>query len=102
MYNENVNKIKTIYKLIVTKKEKGTINMAENKVSVDARGAFCPGPLMELMKAAKQAESGTIIELLSNEEGSRKDVPAWAEKTGNEFLGEEQDGDAYKLSVKIK
>lgn len=76
--------------------------MAENKMTVDARGAFCPGPLMELMKAVKQAESGTIIELLTNEEGSRKDVPAWANKTGNDFLGEEVEGDIFKLSVKIK
>ncbi|WP_131924625.1 sulfurtransferase TusA family protein [Hazenella coriacea] len=74
----------------------------ENRVLVDARGAFCPGPLMELMKAAKNAESGTVIELLSNEPGSRKDVPAWAEKMGHEFLGEEPSGDAFKLIVRMK
>ena len=73
----------------------------ENKVLVDAKGAFCPGPLMELMKAAKKAEDGTIIELLTNEEGSLKDVPAWAKKMGHDYLGETEEGDAYKLSVKI-
>lgn len=68
---------------------------------VDARGAFCPGPLMELMKAAKDAAPGTVIELLTNEEGSRKDVPAWAEKMGHEYLGEEPEGNAFKMKVKI-
>lgn len=74
----------------------------EKKVLVNAKGAFCPGPLLELMKAAKEAESGTILELLTNEPGSRKDVPAWAQKMGHEFLGEEAAGDAYKLIVKLK
>ncbi|HBI03743.1 MAG TPA: hypothetical protein DDY49_06910 [Paenibacillaceae bacterium] len=73
------------------------------KVLVDARGAFCPGPLLELMKAAKVAESGTILQLLTNEQGSRKDVPAWAKKMGHLFLGEEPDeGTAYRLLVQIK
>lgn len=75
----------------------------EKEILVDARGAFCPGPLLELMKAAKGAESGTILHLLTNEEGSRKDVPAWVKKMGHEFLGEEPDeGTVFKLSVKIK
>lgn len=72
------------------------------EILVDARGAFCPGPLLELMKAAKVAKSGAILHLLTNEQGSRKDVPAWAKKMGHEFLGEEPDeGTAYRLIVKI-
>ncbi|WP_458413517.1 sulfurtransferase TusA family protein [Schinkia sp. CFF1] len=75
----------------------------EKKLLVDARGAFCPGPLLELMKAAKEAESGTVLELLTNEQGSRKDVPAWAKKMGHNFLGEEPgEGNAYKLIIKLK
>lgn len=75
----------------------------EKKVLVDARGAFCPGPLLELMKAAKEAASGTVLELLTNEQGSRKDVPAWAQKMGHDYLGEEPaEGNAYKLIVRMK
>ena len=47
---------------------------------VDARGSFCPGPLMELIKTLKKADSGTIVEVWSADEGSKKDIPAWAEK----------------------
>lgn len=75
----------------------------EKVVLVDARGAFCPGPLMELMKASRGAKSGTVFHLLTNEEGSRKDVPAWVNKMGHVFLGEEPDeGNAYRLKVRIK
>jgi TusA-related sulfurtransferase len=47
---------------------------------VDARGSFCPGPLMELIKNLKKAESGFVVEVWSADEGSKKDIPAWAEK----------------------
>lgn len=47
---------------------------------IDARGSFCPGPLMELIKALKKAESGFVAEVWSADEGSKKDIPAWANK----------------------
>lgn len=65
--------------------------VAENEVSVDrvvdARGSFCPGPLMELIRAIKAAQVGEVIGVLTTESGSVRDVPAWAQKAGQEFIG---------------
>ena len=47
---------------------------------VDARGSFCPGPLMELIRNIKMAQVGDIIAVLSSDEGSKKDIPAWVTK----------------------
>ena len=61
--------------------------------SVDARGAFCPGPLMELIGTMKTVEIGATIEVLSSDEGSAKDIPEWLAKVGHEYLGtDEKDG----------
>ncbi len=61
--------------------------------TVDARGAFCPGPLMELIGAMKIEEVGAVIEILSSDQGSAKDIPEWIAKVGHEYLGtEEKDG----------
>ena len=54
---------------------------------IDARGSFCPGPLMELIRAIKQSNVGDIIEVWSTDQGSQRDIPMWAEKAGHEFLG---------------
>ncbi len=54
--------------------------------TVDARGQSCPGPLVSLAKALKDAESGDLFELLATDPGSRSDVPSWAEISGNELL----------------
>ena len=52
-------------------------------VTVDARGQSCPGPLVSLAKALKDAAPGDQLELLATDPGSKSDVPSWAELTGN-------------------
>ena len=53
--------------------------MAEKQV-IDARGTYCPGPLMELIAAIKLAVVGDEIEVLSTDEGSAADIPEWIRK----------------------
>ncbi len=55
--------------------------------SVDARGSACPGPLLEAKKGIGKVKVGEILEILSNDVGTRTDVPAWAGKVGHEYLG---------------
>lgn len=55
--------------------------------TIDARGTACPGPLLEAKKGIGQVKVGQILEIKSNDKGSRKDIAAWAAKVGHEFLG---------------
>ena len=54
--------------------------------SIDARGMPCPGPLMSLIGAIREGEVGTVIEVLSSDEGSKTDIPAWISKAGHEMV----------------
>lgn len=54
---------------------------------IDARGSFCPGPLMELIKAYKEAKKGDVISVYSTDNGTKKDAPIWINKSGNELVG---------------
>lgn len=54
---------------------------------IDARGSFCPGPLMELMRAVKTAPVESTIAVLSSDPGSNKDIPIWVAKAKHEFIG---------------
>jgi tRNA 2-thiouridine synthesizing protein A len=54
---------------------------------VDARGAACPGPLLEAKKAMGTIEVGSLLELWSTDPQTKIDVQAWAGKVGHEFLG---------------
>jgi len=61
--------------------------------TVDARGSYCPGPLMELIRAIREGAVGDVIAVLSTDAGSRSDIPKWVEKAGHRLVGvETRDG----------
>jgi tRNA 2-thiouridine synthesizing protein A len=54
--------------------------------TVDARGSFCPGPLMELIRAIRESQVGDIIAVRSSDKGSKIDIPKWIEKAGHRLV----------------
>ena len=54
--------------------------------TVDARGSFCPGPLMELIRAIRESQVGDVIAVLSSDKGSKIDIPKWIEKAGHRLV----------------
>ena len=62
--------------------------------SIDARGMACPGPLMNLIGAIRQGVVGQVFEILSSDEGSKTDIPAWVAKAKHELVEVRQD-DGY-------
>ncbi len=69
----------------------------------DARGSFCPGPLMELIRIIRAAQVGDVLAVISTDEGSKKDIPAWIAKAKQEFLVmEEIEGATRFVCRKIK
>ena len=63
------------------------LNAIEAASTVDARGSACPGPLLEAKKGIGKVKVGQILEIYSNDSGTRKDIPAWAGKVGHSYLG---------------
>ena len=54
--------------------------------TIDARGSFCPGPLMELIRAIRESAIGDVIAVRSSARGSRVDIPKWIEKAGHHLI----------------
>jgi TusA-related sulfurtransferase len=71
--------------------ELGTLTAAE---IIDARGAACPGPLLEAKKGMGKVAIGDVIEVWSSDPVTKSDIGAWAGKVGHEFLGVIED-DGY-------
>jgi len=53
---------------------------------VDARGSYCPGPLMELIRAIREGAVGDVIAVWSSDSGSHIDIPKWVEKAGHRLI----------------
>jgi TusA-related sulfurtransferase len=67
---------------------------------IDARGAFCPGPLMELIAKLKLMQVGAEIEVLSTDKGSANDIPEWVKKVQHEMVGVTQNDGVWSIVVR--
>jgi len=70
--------------------------------TVDARGTACPGPLLEAKKAMGTIDSGQVMEVLSSDEGTKRDLPKWCNKKGHEFMGIIEEPGYFKVFLKKK
>jgi TusA-related sulfurtransferase len=67
---------------------------------IDARGTFCPGPLMELIAAVKLAAIGDEIEVLSTDAGSAADIPEWIRKVGHQVVSTTSESGVWHVVVR--
>ena len=63
------------------------LNSIEAASTVDARGSACPGPLLEAKKGIGKVKVGEVLEIYSNDAGTRTDIPAWSNKIGHDYPG---------------
>lgn len=73
--------------------------MSDPKI-IDARGSFCPGPLMELIAAIKGVSVGDELEILSTDKGSADDIPEWIKKVGHTLLSNFEENGVYHLRIR--
>ncbi len=68
--------------------------------TIDCVGLYCPMPIVKTAEKLKELTSGQVLEIIADDEGIKKDMPAWCTTTGNEFLGIEEEAGHYKAYVK--
>ncbi|WP_217125145.1 sulfurtransferase TusA family protein [Hydrogenophilus thiooxidans] len=68
--------------------------------TLDARGLNCPLPIVKTKKTLSEMSSGQVLKVIATDPGSVKDMSAFAKQTGNELVGQEQEGNAYVFYLK--
>ena len=57
-------------------------------------------PIIKMAKAVKAMGSGKVLKMIGTDPGSKADVPKWCTKTGNTFLGMEEEGGVNVFYIK--
>jgi tRNA 2-thiouridine synthesizing protein A len=70
--------------------------------TLDCRGDACPLPLLKTKKAMAELASGEILEVVGTDPGSKNDLPSWASRTGNSYLGAEEEGPVFHFYLQKK
>jgi tRNA 2-thiouridine synthesizing protein A len=70
---------------------------------LDVKGEFCPMPILNTKKAVKDMQSGQVLEVLGTDPGTKRDMPAWCTRTGNQLIKVVDDPDGViHFYIKIK
>ena len=81
---------------------RGKINqMIQSDITLDTLGYFCPMPIILTSKKIKELTMGQVLEVLSDDEGIKKDMPAWCQTTGHEWVGLEEEETNPKTVYKV-
>jgi tRNA 2-thiouridine synthesizing protein A len=70
-------------------------------VELDCKGMFCPMPIVQLKKATKTMKPKQVLRLTATDPGSARDVPAWANKTGNKILESSEDSGVFTFLIEV-
>lgn len=68
--------------------------------TLDAQGKKCPMPVLLTKKELKKMSPGDELEVISDDVGALKDVPALIRKTGDEILETKQEGEVITFKIK--
>src|SRR5699024_971221 len=63
---------------------------------LDAKGLSCPMPIVKTKKEMENVEVGKVLEVQATDPGSQADIAAWAESTGEQYLGTVEEGGVLK------
>ena len=66
---------------------------------LDARGLNCPLPILRTRKALNQLASGAILEVISSDPGSVKDMASFCDQTGNRLLSSAEADNSYIFMI---
>lgn len=69
---------------------------------LDARGVFCPQPVIRTKKALETIGRDEVLKVETTDPGSRRDLAAWAARTGNELLKVEEDSGTITFFIRKK
>jgi tRNA 2-thiouridine synthesizing protein A len=70
-------------------------------LTIDCVGETCPVPLVETRKAIRKASPGDIIEVTGTHPASKKEIPMAVKEMGLELVDVHQQGDTWKITIKV-
>ena len=69
-------------------------------MTLNALGKKCPMPVLMTKKELRKLNSGQVLELIVDDKGALKDVPALLHKTGDELMETREEGEKVTFMIK--
>ncbi len=70
--------------------------------TLDVKGLNCPMPVIKTKKTMDGMNSGEVLKVEATDKGSKSDIAAYANRTGNELLESKEEGGTFIFFLKKK
>ena len=100
---EDINKMNLENKAVIIQSRKPSVKKYTGKIhgTVDARNLSCPKPVIMSKKTLTKLDIGQVLEVLATDPGSKRDIPAWAQVTGQEIISiEDVRSEEFRFIIK--
>lgn len=75
---------------------------SEGAAELDARGLFCPEPVMLLHNKVREVPPGGLLKVLATDPSTRRDIPKFCMFLGHELLEQTQEGGFFRYLIRTK
>ena len=76
------------------------IEISESGKTLDARGLFCPSPVMQTNVELSKMQIGEIHTVLADDPAAEDDIANWARRLGHEVVKMEKNGNEIRFEIK--
>jgi TusA-related sulfurtransferase len=76
------------------------IEISESRKTLDARGLFCPSPVMQTNVELSKMQVGDILIVLADDPAAEDDIANWARRLGHEVVNMEKNGNEIRFEIK--
>jgi len=76
------------------------VEISKSGKILDARGLFCPSPVMQTNVELSKMQIGEILTVLADDPAAEDDIANWARRLGHEVIKMEKNGNEIRFEIK--
>ena len=73
----------------------------QSMIEIDSKFKSCPGPIIDLSDAVKNAKKGQIIRLIATDPATPSDVKEWTGQVGHKVLKISEEKGVYEIDIEV-
>tara|TARA_Y100000994_G_scaffold216304_1_gene193092 strand:+ start:285 stop:551 length:267 start_codon:yes stop_codon:yes gene_type:complete len=87
---------------MVTSKKGLAKGQEDNQIDLDARGLYCPEPVMLLHNKIRDIPAGTFLRLTATDPSTQRDIPKFCLFLGHELVSSTDNAGEYVYLIQKK
>lgn len=69
-------------------------------IELDARGLYCPEPVMLLHNRIAEVPSGGVLKVIATDPSTTRDIPRFCQFLNHELIHREENGDEFLFFIR--